>query len=135
MTKDMETAEAAAFASAFVDKVCFQASQVPVPSGRASESEALLWQRKIKLSHSYANRTNTCPGHWVGCTRGREGAGQYRYSNCSLSPLEGCSNWEIPNDWKEANGTPILPREGQGGEDQGNCRLISLRAVFGNLME
>lgn len=42
MTKDMETPEAAAFALAFVDKVCFQASQVPLPSGGAWESEALL---------------------------------------------------------------------------------------------
>lgn len=77
MTKDMETAEAAAFASAFVDKVCFQASQVTVPSGRAWGSEALLWQRKTKLSPSYANWTYRCPRHQVGCTKGRKGAGQY----------------------------------------------------------
>lgn len=134
MTKDTETAEAASFASAFVDKVCFQASRVPVPSGRAWESEALLWQRKIKLSPSYANWTHTRPRHQVGCTKGRKGAGQYP-NDTALSPLEGCSNWEIPDDWKEANGTPILTREGQGGEDQGNCRMISLRAVFGSLTE
>lgn len=77
MTKDMETAEAAAFASGFVDKVCFQASQIPLSSGRAWESEALLWQRKIKLSHSYVNWTYMCPRHQVGYTKGRKGSGQY----------------------------------------------------------
>lgn len=35
MTEDMEGPEAAAFDSAFLYKVCFQVSQVPVPSGRA----------------------------------------------------------------------------------------------------
>lgn len=79
MTEDMETVEAAAFASASVDKVCFRASQVPVPSGRAWESEALLWPRKIKLSPGYANWAYTCPRHQVGCTKCCQEAGQYPY--------------------------------------------------------
>lgn len=42
MTEDMERSEAAAFASAFLYKVCCQVSQVPVPSGRALEGKAFI---------------------------------------------------------------------------------------------
>lgn len=78
MTKDVGMAEAAAFAPAFIDKACFQACWVPVPSGRAWEREALLWQRKMKPSPSCANWicTCTCPRHKVGHATGDEGAGK-----------------------------------------------------------
>lgn len=49
MTKDVEMAEAATFASAFIDKVCFQAPQIPMPSGRTWESDC------GRRSPSYAN--------------------------------------------------------------------------------
>lgn len=42
MTEDMEGPEAAAFDSAFLYKVCFLVSQVPVSSGRALEGKAFI---------------------------------------------------------------------------------------------
>jgi len=130
----METAEAATLASAFVDNVCFQASQVPMPCGRAWESGALLWQRESKLSPVMQT------GHpHVQCTRWAVPMAVRELANILMILLsvtfERLRQVGDPDDWKEANGTPILPREGQGEEDQGKCRLISLRTVFGNLTE
>lgn len=72
MTKDMGIVEAAAFAPAFIDKVCFQASWVPCPVaelGRGkhcSGEEDLAESQLCKLDmHMYGVHSGTCHG-WRG---------------------------------------------------------------------
>lgn len=54
---------AAAFAPAFIDRVCFQASQVLCPVAELGRGKHC--SGRVKLSPSCANWICTCPGHMV----------------------------------------------------------------------
>lgn len=73
------------------------------------EAESQLCKLDMYMCVSKA-QGGTCHGWW--------GSWQVALWYCSLSPWKACGNWEIPDDWKETNGTPVLPQEGPGGESE-----------------